>query len=526
MPAVDEVEQLLSGRRRTVEDTVVDLVAVQQHLAAVEDVLDRLATDADLRADPRYHELMTNLLSERSAAQARWGALLWELRCRGGVVTWQAPDDAIEADGEDALADALSGPAPELAAQDAQEHDAGLGLVTEPVAVASPPHTDAETEEPACFAMPRGVPANQGQIDALVAAFRAGPPAASVTSLRSEVAVLRSVLSQLGKPGPTKTAKNVRDEVGCLEQFTMHLYELRELSAEMHLRVVNYLVARGRRLQEPPAVRLLEEVGLDRALDALFSRWSLHRRTHQPGFVHGLSRSHIPEAGTWAKEATELWAALSAPADEDVPEPNAERAIAALSQLLDAGGATDQVVAQLDVVLASGVAQQDQRLVRLLALSPDVVKLSRFRTLRRAIRDAEVADDDEAETVAALPPDWPYWSVVQDKRALVLGGVPREHARQRIEQAFGMAELLWPSVDHHKQLDSLAQRVRAGGLDLVVVLQSLTSHKATGKLVQACQDVGVPFVPVERGYGVARIKRAIEEHVGGLHVGARPDIFA
>lgn len=95
----------------------------------------------------------------------------------------------------------------------------------------------------------------------------------------------------------------------------------------------------------------------------------------------------------------------------------------------------------------------------------------------------------------------------------MVGGSPREPARERVEGTFEMQELVWIADDPRKA-QSAEARIDAGGFDLVLLLLRFASHPTSEKLRLACESRGVPFVPVEHGYGAAAIKQSLERFLG------------
>lgn len=556
---IEDLQRYLQQPPRTSDAVGVELREVEAALARVEQGAQRLeslvALQPERRADPRLHDLRDRLGHERDGLLTRWCRLLHELRQLGGTVEWTLPVQAPSALPLSAVpqgavapsalpASTLPAPGAPLAAAMERGPDnaptahlpaqvpGSLHVARQTSEPAHPqaistPHTAPTRQLPMVRATP-AVPVDVQQLTKLQAALRGESAAVRPQSQPFDAPRWLELSSHLGElPTDLSAEAAVKAEFKRLEKFAKpeRLTWVAEMPRDVQCLLIGHLVARARTLQEPPAVHHLVALDLDKAMEGLFSSWTSHQRTHQPGFVHGLGRHHTAEKGSWTADARALWHELAERATilADEPALNPERELRALEQLLEARADAEQVVAQLDVAVAAGVGQEDPRLVRLLQPWPDVVKFARFKTLRRAIRATEEAEDVEVEEHTPGPPtDWAHWPVVKERRAAILGGTPREQARARIEKTFAMGELTWVQVDQHKQLDSMAARIRAGGVDLLLLLQSFASHKASDKLVEACRDAGVPFVPIEHGYGVARIQRAIEEHVGGRHLGAPP----
>jgi hypothetical protein len=136
---------------------------------------------------------------------------------------------------------------------------------------------------------------------------------------------------------------------------------------------------------------------------------------------------------------------------------------------------------------------------------------ARFKALRKAAR-AALADDEAADAAEPdLPPDWPLFPVTQGRRAIILGGEPREEARQRLQNTFRFEDLDWvsPSARTDSQME---ERIRSGRMGFVIVLNRFNAHKTVDKVVRACKESGTPWAAVERGYGVNAVRLAIERY--------------
>jgi hypothetical protein len=330
---------------------------------------------------------------------------------------------------------------------------------------------------------------------------------------------LRRVLARIVEPeevGQSEAAASRELEVLADAVTAESLGDWRRLPVSMQQCLVGLAVARARHLQDEvePDVRKAADPG--GRLDEVFRAMTRYSQAERPGFVFGLMRRHRPRTATWHAEARYWWQRLVSllPASELPEPPNPERALARLTELLEASGDDAEISAQVLKAIEAGVPDDDPRLVRLMAASYDLLRdKARFKRLRRAIRTAEEeqrAVDERELPAAALPPTWPHAGLVRGRRALIVGGEVREEARTRIAEVFGFGELQWCPTDRLRRMDGLASSIRQGSIDLVLILQSFVTHKAAQMVVHACRDAGTTFACVERGYGVERICQAIE----------------
>ena len=219
-------------------------------------------------------------------------------------------------------------------------------------------------------------------------------------------------------------------------------------------------------LPAPIAVRLLELIAArlrslqvagvsDRRVDIAFSCVSAWLKKEKPGFAYGLMRDHRPRSGSWDEDVDaavdDLYDAL--PAAEATPKVGKrlvalEGLVAELSscpaEVSDAVRA--QIRSEVSALLTDGVSARNTRLVHIVAPVADDLTGPEMRALRRAARamvaDAAAVPDGDEEADGPMPEDWPWWSVTRGKRAVMVGGDPREPNRVRLEKAFEFADLV------------------------------------------------------------------------------------
>ncbi len=278
--------------------------------------------------------------------------------------------------------------------------------------------------------------------------------------------------------------------------------------------IIEWLTARLRHLQIRSARDWRVEQG--------FTVLTHYSRTEQPGFSYGLARSHDPRNDSWADDAAVHLDELRRLIPKDGLEPfNKDRLLATiqgLSQELDEApdfaeaAVSSQLVRAFAEALNAGVNPRDTRLVNLAASWLELLEDARFRPLRRAVREDQGSLDASLEkTYDAIPEDWDWWGRTQGRRAVMLGGSPREKNRARLEQEFRFSELVWDPAEHKRNvLQRLRSRIRSGGVDLVIVLRRFVGHDTDDVVVRSCKESGVDWVHVEHGYGVNQVQAAIE----------------
>ena len=125
----------------------------------------------------------------------------------------------------------------------------------------------------------------------------------------------------------------------------------------------------------------------------------------------------------------------------------------------------------------------------------------------------------------AIDPAWPLLPIVRGRKAVIVGGDPREPNRERLERAFRLESLDWPAIYGQRKVHSTVESIRAHGYGLVLVLAPLISHKQADAIIHAAKETSVPWA-LALGYGVSAIKLALERFLGGptAHRSRRPSL--
>ncbi len=179
------------------------------------------------------------------------------------------------------------------------------------------------------------------------------------------------------------------------------------------------------------------------------------------------------------------------------------KAFMARTALPDEG--VDEFLNQLKLVV-NGLGASDTRLLELVMPYRELISGGNgLRALRRnldRIRQGEAKDD---ETLQDRYDD--LISATQGMRALMIGGSVREDVRRTLQRLFEFDRLDWEPYEDAKpaMLDSLEQRVRNRGVDLVLILKSFIGHHVPERFRPLCEQQGIPCLMVERGYGPAQV---------------------
>lgn len=438
--------------------------------------LDRAAVDDPWRAYETT-DARAELVAERDALLERWShaALAWLMRGGNVVLQDQTGDEAGTITGvvrvpegrHPAVIRAAPAPPP-----DVSQLSGGL----------RPGWTQAQQAAPRAPA-PAADPNDLAQVRASLAEHP--------TDLTGAEAVSAEVERLTGAIAPESTARWLRLPRGAQQAL------------------VGHVVARARYVQDELDPTWLTPASAP-LLDRIFSAMTAYSKREQPGFVFGLMRTHKPVHASWDADARSWWERLGP--ELGARGGNPERALDALADAI-ADGDDDGIEAAARAALDAGVDPTDPRLVDAMSPFAELLKKSaRFKKLRKAIRvavtPAEDAEDDDSDS--PLPDDWAWWRLVRGKRATVVGGDLREDARKRIQETFGFAMLDWVTTDHSRQLKVLATAIEGGSIEFVILLRRFIGHDVDRIIIPACKAAGVPWVSVERGYGITQIARSIE----------------
>jgi hypothetical protein len=236
------------------------------------------------------------------------------------------------------------------------------------------------------------------------------------------------------------------------------------------------------------------------------------------GYVYGLSHAHRPKTASWDADADERRQDLYRRALTDEHGAfNQERLLGIVRAVVSDAAPFDEIRPLLTFGLQLGMDGSDRRLARLCApFFAEMGKDAELKPLRLAVKKFERADARESKDESEPPPvpsDWPWLAVTKGKRAILVGGEPREPNRKRIERAFGFARLDWARTERNNHsVRSVQESVGSRGADLVVILTDFMGHPTYDQVTRSCDLAGTPWISIH-GYGIARIKLEIERRI-------------
>lgn len=104
--------------------------------------------------------------------------------------------------------------------------------------------------------------------------------------------------------------------------------------------------------------------------------------------------------------------------------------------------------------------------------------------------------------------------LLSGRSALFVGGQVNHHAKEALERAFGLTELLWFETVEHKSLDIYKPYLIRPDVALVVLAIRWSSH-SYGELKDMCNKYGKMFVRLPSGYSPNQVAHQIVQQMGG-----------
>jgi hypothetical protein len=133
----------------------------------------------------------------------------------------------------------------------------------------------------------------------------------------------------------------------------------------------------------------------------IIGRYPPWAKAHSPGHVNGMQVKRAPVHGSWAHDARDGWKALDDLLGEEFEPPSSV--------------------------------------------------VPKKKAKRTASEDVDEPD---------IEPGWRLLPLVRGRTAILLGGDPREPNRERLERAFQLASLEWPSIEGPRKVEAAVERIR------------------------------------------------------------------
>ncbi len=288
-------------------------------------------------------------------------------------------------------------------------------------------------------------------------------------------------------------------------------------------------IGRFRRLQSMELTALTDEEQL--ALQRIFPKLVGISKQYEPGYIEAFRQTFSTDWDTYVAEAEEqLKVATEGARTRRETDQRRREAVARQHANLEkarADGATaldelravltrfdipeeglEEFYAALDGACA-GLGSGDPDLLDLVSPYRDQLTGGEYRALRKHL---DRQRQDEGPEDSSLQEEFKdLIDLTRKKRALMLGGSAREDSRRMLQTVFEFEELDWESYEGSRPafLESIQQRIRNHGVDLVLILKSFISHQVPETLRPLCEQNGIPCLMVEKGYGPAQVAETL-----------------
>lgn len=226
----------------------------------------------------------------------------------------------------------------------------------------------------------------------------------------------------------------------------------------------------------------------------------------QCGIIYGLALHHKPRNESWYADAKAALKVLQEDPDESSPTVNADKVFARLSAAITSDNLYEVRQALRDVVLNK--IPYENRASILKALGPHIDGIltsdSSFSGVRKAVIQALDTEDQGSDV---QEDQWEHARHTLGKSAVIVGGDPRQHVSERVQEYFGFRQVTW---DHRTpdRIKNLSARMDNNSVDFVIVLISYLSHSDSEALHREQEKTGTLYVPVPKGYGLKAIQQA------------------
>jgi hypothetical protein len=102
---------------------------------------------------------------------------------------------------------------------------------------------------------------------------------------------------------------------------------------------------------------------------------------------------------------------------------------------------------------------------------------------------------------------------VGGRDAVLIGGIPSELHRARLEGGLGLRSLAWVRVQHHESFAAAENAIRQPGVGLVMIMTRWRSHAHGPAARELCRALGIPLVELPGGYNLRQVAHRIVEQV-------------
>ncbi len=308
-----------------------------------------------------------------------------------------------------------------------------------------------------------------------------------------------------------------------IEEAAVHFgfLDAREQKAQLMI-----WIGKLRRLQSSNASRPHDEV---QQLESIFRRLVSLSKQYMPGYIDAFQEGYTADWDLYIVDAQEQFRQASDQGRRDREARQQREELAAREAARKKSSRESALVAieDLRAVIAThkipddGLDEFNAVLARVVnfggAGEPELLDLVRpfrelitggdFRALRKHLDRLQDDEDKLGETAAVRERYRELIALTRGRRALMIGGAVREDARKSLQQTFEFEELEWEPYEGSRPaaLNSLEQRVKNRGMDMVLILKNFVGHSVSERLRPLCEENDIPCLMVEHGYGAQQV---------------------
>jgi hypothetical protein len=285
-------------------------------------------------------------------------------------------------------------------------------------------------------------------------------------------------------------------------------------------------IGKLRRLQSTNASRPQDEV---QQLESIFRRLVSLSKQYMPGYIDAFQEGYTADWDLYIADAQEQFRISSEQGRRDretrqqreeqaareaarkkVSREAALIAIEDLRAVIATHKIPDDGLDEFNAVLARVVnlgGSSESELLELVRPFRELITGSDLRTLRKHLDRIQDEEDKLGESAAVRERYRELIALTRGRRALMIGGAVREDARKSLQQTFEFDELEWEPYEGNRPaaLNSLEQRVKNRGIDLVLILKNFVGHSVSERLRPLCEENDIPCLMVEHGYGAQQV---------------------
>ncbi|HEY2154599.1 MAG TPA: hypothetical protein VGH33_03150 [Isosphaeraceae bacterium] len=297
--------------------------------------------------------------------------------------------------------------------------------------------------------------------------------------------------------------------------------EAREQKAQLMI-----WIGKLRRLQSTNASRPQDEI---QQLESIFRRLVSLSKQYMPGYIDAFQEGYTADWDLYIADAQEQFRISSEQGRRDretrqqredqaareaarkkVSRESALVAIEDLRAVIATHKIPDDGLDEFNAVLARVVnlgGSSEPELLELVRPFRELITGSDLRTLRKHLDRIQDEEDKLGESAAVRERYRELIALTRGRRALMIGGAVREDARRSLQQTFEFDELEWEPYEGNRPaaLNSLEQRVKNRGIDLVLILKNFVGHSVSERLRPLCEENDIPCLMVEHGYGAQQV---------------------